>query len=120
MERQTLGWTSTVPGKHRKQQCDIVPAAQTSFIHSFRLFLWHLFKFTSYYSEALPTQHRYRVGVSRRSTTGNCEWRTLPKVPMWRDSNPRPFQRATTPHKSCCKCLGRAHQRLWRMLLRGI
>src|SRR6218665_1935709 len=25
------------------------------------------------YSEALPTQHRYCVGVSRRSATGNCE-----------------------------------------------
>ena len=26
-----------------------------------------------YYSEALPTQHGYCVGVSRRSATGNCE-----------------------------------------------
>jgi len=26
-----------------------------------------------YYSEALPTQHRYCVGVSRQSATGNCE-----------------------------------------------
>ena len=30
-----------------------------------------------YYSEALPTQHGYCVGVSRRSATGNCEWRTV-------------------------------------------
>jgi len=29
-----------------------------------------------YYSQALPTQHGYCVGVSRRSATGNCEWRT--------------------------------------------
>jgi len=32
-----------------------------------------------YYSEVLPTQHRYCVTVSRRSATGNCEWRTCPK-----------------------------------------
>jgi len=31
-----------------------------------------------YYSEALPTQHGYCVGVSRQSATGNCEWRTFP------------------------------------------
>jgi len=32
-----------------------------------------------YYSEALPTQHGYSVGVSRRSATGNCERRTCPR-----------------------------------------
>jgi len=32
-----------------------------------------------YYSEALPAQHGYRVRVSRRSATGNCEWRTCPR-----------------------------------------
>jgi len=32
-----------------------------------------------YFSEALPTQHGYCVGVSRRSATGNCEWRTCPR-----------------------------------------
>src|SRR6218665_1267625 len=32
-----------------------------------------------YYSEALPTQHRYCAGVSRRSATGNCELRTFPR-----------------------------------------
>jgi len=32
-----------------------------------------------YYSEALPTQHGYCVGVSRRSAKGNCEWRTCPR-----------------------------------------
>src|SRR6218665_932262 len=31
------------------------------------------------YSEALPTQHGYCVGVSRRSATGNCERRTCPR-----------------------------------------
>ena len=29
-----------------------------------------------YHSEALPTQHGHCVGVSRRSATGNCKWRT--------------------------------------------
>jgi len=29
-----------------------------------------------YYSEALPTQHGYCVGVSPQSAAGNCEWRT--------------------------------------------
>jgi len=32
-----------------------------------------------YYSEALPTQFRYCVGVSRRSATGKCKWRTFPR-----------------------------------------
>src|SRR6218665_3383397 len=45
------------------------------------------------YSEAVPTQHGYCVGVSRRSAKGNC------KVPTWwleRDSNPQPFGRKAT------------------------
>jgi len=32
-----------------------------------------------YYSEALPTQHGYCARISRRSATGNCEWRTCSK-----------------------------------------
>src|SRR6218665_400227 len=32
-----------------------------------------------FYSEALPTQHGYCVGVSRRSATGKCELRTCPR-----------------------------------------
>jgi len=32
-----------------------------------------------YYSEALPTQHGYCAEISRRSATGNCEWRTCPR-----------------------------------------
>src|SRR6218665_16319 len=32
-----------------------------------------------YYSEALPTQHGYCAGVSRRSATGNCSIRTCPR-----------------------------------------
>jgi len=32
-----------------------------------------------YYSEVLPTQHGYCVRVSRRSATGNCNWRTCPR-----------------------------------------
>jgi len=31
------------------------------------------------YSETLPTQHGYCAGISRRSATGNCEWRTCPR-----------------------------------------
>jgi len=31
-----------------------------------------------YYSAALPIQHKYVV-VTRRSVTGNCEWRTWPR-----------------------------------------
>ena len=32
-----------------------------------------------YYPEALPI-HGYCIAVSRRSATGNCEWRTCPKA----------------------------------------
>jgi len=32
-----------------------------------------------YFSEALPTQHGYCVGVKRQSTAGNCECVTCPK-----------------------------------------
>ena len=32
-----------------------------------------------YNSEALRTQHKYCVRVSRQSTTGNCEWKTCPR-----------------------------------------
>jgi len=35
------------------------------------------------YSEALPTQHGYCVGVSRWSATGNSERRTCSR-PVWR------------------------------------
>ena len=31
------------------------------------------------YSEAFPTQHGYRAGISRRSSTGSCKWRTCPR-----------------------------------------
>ena len=45
-------------------------------IHSFTLAISIAPLQVHYYSEALPTQHGYFVGVSRRSATGNCEWRT--------------------------------------------
>jgi len=32
-----------------------------------------------YYSEALPSQHGYCAGISRRSATGNGEWTTCPR-----------------------------------------
>jgi len=59
--------------------CSIV-ATIHSFIH---LFIHSFIQAISiaplqihYYSEVLLTQHGYRVGVSRWSATGNCEWRT--------------------------------------------
>ena len=61
-----------------------------------------------YYSEALPTQHGYCVGVSHRSDTGNCEWITCPRSlhGSWSemrtrdpiDEGRRIYQWATTPH----------------------
>ena len=47
-----------------------------SLIHSFSIAPRQV----HYYSVALLTQHGYCVGVSRWSTTGNCEWRTCPRV----------------------------------------
>ena len=52
-----------------------------------------------YNSEALTTQRGYCVEVSRRSATGNCEWRTCPgslRDRLEQNSNPRPFGRKTT------------------------
>jgi len=66
-----------------------------SFIHSFIQAISIAPLQVHYYSEALPTQHGYCAGDSRRSATGNCEL-DLPKVPMWRlerDSNLRPSGR---------------------------
>ena len=41
-----------------------------------------------YYSVLLPAQHRYCVGVSCRSATGNCEWRTCNPWPFgWKVPN---------------------------------
>src|SRR6218665_2416177 len=59
----------------------------TTFIHSFIHLFIHSFIQTisitplqvHYYSEALPTQHKYCAGISRRSATGNCELRTCPR-----------------------------------------
>jgi len=60
----SLNFVSNVPKLH-------------SFIHS--ISIAHLQ--VHYYSEALLTQQGYCVRVSRRSTTGNCKWRT------WSDEN---------------------------------
>src|SRR6218665_4028462 len=53
-----------------------------SFIHSF-IHSGHFYNASPNrllaYSEALPTQHGYCAGVSRRSATGNCELRTCPR-----------------------------------------
>jgi len=53
-----------------------------------------------YYSEALPKQHGYCAGVSRRSARSNSELsKNLPKVPTWRverDSKQQPGRKAST------------------------
>ena len=49
-----------------------------SFIHSFRLFLLHFFRSTTTQKRS-RLQHGYCVGVSRRSATSNCDWRTCPR-----------------------------------------
>jgi len=50
-----------------------------SFIHSFIQAISLAPLQVHYYSEALPTQHGYCVGVSHRRDTGNCEWRNCPR-----------------------------------------
>jgi len=54
-----------------------------SFIHTFIHSFIHAISIAPlqvhYYSEALPTQHGYCVGVSPRSATGICEWSTCPR-----------------------------------------
>src|SRR6218665_1713563 len=67
-----------------------------------------------FYSEALPTQHGYCAGVSRRSATGNCELRTCPRSIRggWSGSRThdppvesyRLNQCAATSHNGYCKC----------------
>src|SRR6218665_401139 len=53
------------------------------FVHSFILLFIQAISIAPlqvrYYSEVLPTQHGYCVGVSRRSASGNCELRTCPR-----------------------------------------
>ena len=68
-----------------------------SFIHSFIQLISIVPPQVHYYSEAIPTQHGYCVGVSRRSATGNCKWR-LHKVPTWleQDLNSWTFGRKAT------------------------
>jgi len=50
-----------------------------SFIHSFIQTISVAPLQVHFYSEALPIQHGYCAGVSRRITTGNCELRTCPR-----------------------------------------
>ena len=49
------------------------------FIHFFIQAISIALLYVLYYSEALPTQHGYCAGISRQSTTGNCELRTCPR-----------------------------------------
>ena len=51
-----------------------------SFIHSFVQVISVAFLQVRYYSEALPTQHKYCVAVSLGSATGHCELRTFPNT----------------------------------------
>ena len=65
------------------------------FIHSFILDISIVPLQVHYYSEVLPTQHGYCVGVSRRSAQATAS-KGLPKVPTWRlerDLNPQPSGR---------------------------
>ena len=54
-----------------------------------------------YYSEVLLTQHGYCAGISRRSATGNCEWRTCLTWWLQRGSNPWPFGRKASTLPMC-------------------
>src|SRR6218665_921893 len=64
-----------------------------------------------YYSEALPIQHKYCVGVNTPKCHRQLQVKDLPKVPTWwqeRDSNQRPSgyrlnQSATTSHASSAR-----------------
>ena len=49
------------------------------FIHSFIPSISIVPFQVHYYSEALPTQHGFCVGVSRKRATGNCELGTCPR-----------------------------------------
>ena len=52
-----------------------------------------------YYSDALPTQQGYCVGVSHRSTAGNCELRTCPKLAtLWTKGAESTNKPPCTPH----------------------
>jgi len=47
---------------------------QVAYQHSFIQAISTAPLLVHYYSEALPTQHGYCFGVSRRSAKGHCEW----------------------------------------------
>jgi len=67
-----------------------------------------------YYSEALPTQHGYCAGVSRRSATGNCELRTCSRSLCasygWIQTHDPPVKRLRL-----CECATTSHN--WTYLL---
>ena len=77
-------------------------------IHSFIQTISILSLQVLYYSEALPTQHGYCIGISRRSATGKYEWKTCPRSPCSGLSGSRThdpsdercwlYQSATMPH----------------------
>jgi len=87
-----------------------------SFIHSFIHDIFIAPLQVHYYSEVLPTQHRYCAGISHRSATA-CDRQLrvedLPKVPTWGTHDPsderrRLYQSATpTPVSNNNKILWR-------------
>ena len=71
------------------------------FIHSFYFYSTSSSPLPHRCTEALPTQRGHCVGVSRRSATGNCEWRTcLSGIRTHDPSDERwwNYQSAATPH----------------------
>ncbi len=66
----------------------------SSFIHSFRLFLYTAPLQVHYYSEALPTQHGYCVEGCATGNKGLAQG--LYTRRLERDSNSRPFGRKTS------------------------
>ena len=57
----------------------LVKASPLLFIHSFQIFMWRLFKSTSILRGVLDYSFDTVSELTRRSTTGNCEWRTCPR-----------------------------------------
>ena len=76
-----------------------------------------------YYSEALPTQHGHCVGVSRQSTTGNCESRTCPRGRILihsgylysASSSPLLFRGAPDTARTLCRSFTPKHHRQLRV-----
>src|SRR6218665_3558530 len=67
-------------------------------IHSFILAIYIAPLQAHFCSEALPTQHGYCDGVSRRIATGNCELKTCPRsLPTWRQDRLKVIDSTNAP-----------------------